>query len=102
MIGTAIAIVVASAAGEGGTWAGATENLSNDWVPLWVRAGDGVPAGNTELLRRNKDLREERTNRCEVLLAERQTGGRGRRGRTWASPLAAPGAWCAASSGGAC
>ncbi|PPU93856.1 bifunctional biotin--[acetyl-CoA-carboxylase] ligase/biotin operon repressor BirA [Xanthomonas albilineans] len=26
---------------------------------------------------------------CEVLLAERQTGGRGRRGRGWASPLAA-------------
>ncbi len=26
---------------------------------------------------------------CEVLLAERQTGGRGRRGRVWASPLAA-------------
>ena len=24
-----------------------------------------------------------------LLLAERQTGGRGRRGRTWASPLAA-------------
>ncbi|MBN6152339.1 bifunctional biotin--[acetyl-CoA-carboxylase] ligase/biotin operon repressor BirA [Xanthomonas sp. AmX2] len=26
---------------------------------------------------------------CAVLLAERQTGGRGRRGRVWASPLAA-------------
>lgn len=26
---------------------------------------------------------------CAVLLAERQTGGRGRRGRTWSSPLAA-------------
>jgi BirA family biotin operon repressor/biotin-[acetyl-CoA-carboxylase] ligase len=39
---------------------------------------------NTELLRRNTPLRG-----TEVLLAERQTGGRGRRGRTWASPLAA-------------
>lgn len=29
------------------------------------------------------------TRGCAVLLAERQTGGRGRRGRTWASPLAA-------------
>jgi BirA family biotin operon repressor/biotin-[acetyl-CoA-carboxylase] ligase len=28
-------------------------------------------------------------HRCAVLLAERQTGGRGRRGRAWTSPLAA-------------
>ncbi|WP_374558272.1 bifunctional biotin--[acetyl-CoA-carboxylase] ligase/biotin operon repressor BirA [Thermomonas sp.] len=35
-------------------------------------------------------LRDEAPARgCVALLAERQTGGRGRRGRTWASPLAA-------------
>ncbi len=35
-------------------------------------------------------LRDEApTHGCVALLAERQTGGRGRRGRTWASPLAA-------------
>ena len=34
-------------------------------------------------------LRQPPTDGCSVLLAERQTGGRGRRGRTWASPLAA-------------
>jgi len=45
-----------------------------------------IDSTNTELLRRNKDLRPEGV---EVLLAERQTGGRGRRGRAWASPLAA-------------
>ena len=39
---------------------------------------------NSELLRRDAPLRG-----CAVLLAERQTGGRGRRGRAWASPLAA-------------
>lgn len=39
---------------------------------------------NSELLRRSAPLRG-----TEVLLAERQTGGRGRRGRQWASPLAA-------------
>lgn len=39
---------------------------------------------NSELLRR-----EAPSSGCAVLLAERQTGGRGRRGRGWASPLAA-------------
>jgi BirA family biotin operon repressor/biotin-[acetyl-CoA-carboxylase] ligase len=39
---------------------------------------------NSELLRR-----ETPVGGCAVLLAERQTGGRGRRGRAWASPLAA-------------
>ena len=39
---------------------------------------------NSELLRRSTSLRG-----VDVLLAERQTGGRGRRGRAWASPLAA-------------
>jgi len=39
---------------------------------------------NTELLRCSAPPRGSR-----VLLAERQTGGRGRRGRDWASPLAA-------------
>ena len=39
---------------------------------------------NSELLRHELPVRG-----CAVLLAERQTGGRGRRGRSWASPLAA-------------
>lgn len=39
---------------------------------------------NSELLRRDAP-----PDGCAVLLAERQTGGRGRRGRAWASPLAA-------------
>ena len=39
---------------------------------------------NSELLRRDTPA-----SGCAVLLAERQTGGRGRRGRAWASPLAA-------------
>ncbi|MET1024177.1 MAG: bifunctional biotin--[acetyl-CoA-carboxylase] ligase/biotin operon repressor BirA [Pseudoxanthomonas sp.] len=39
---------------------------------------------NSELLRRASP-----SAGCAVLLAERQTGGRGRRGRRWSSPLAA-------------
>lgn len=43
-----------------------------------------VDSTNSELLRRGPPERG-----AAVLLAERQTGGRGRRGRAWASPLAA-------------
>jgi len=43
-------IVVASSAGKGGTWSGATENLKNDWVPLFVITYDGLPEGNQLLL----------------------------------------------------
>jgi BirA family biotin operon repressor/biotin-[acetyl-CoA-carboxylase] ligase len=43
-----------------------------------------IDSTNSELLRR-----ETPAQGAAVLLAERQTGGRGRRGRTWASPLAA-------------
>jgi DNA processing protein len=46
------AVVVASAEGSGGTWAGATENLERGWVPLFVRDGADVPAGNRALIGR--------------------------------------------------
>lgn len=45
------AIVVASAAGKGGTWSGATENLRHGWVPLWIHPHQGH-AGNVELIRK--------------------------------------------------
>lgn len=41
-------VVVTTAAGSGGTWAGAIENLKADWVPLHVR-DDGSP-GNRLLI----------------------------------------------------
>ena len=44
------AIVVASSANKGGTWSGATENLKNEWVPLFVVAYEGMPEGNHLLL----------------------------------------------------
>lgn len=43
-----------------------------------------IDSTNSELLRRGAPERG-----CAVVLAERQTGGRGRRGRPWQSPLAA-------------
>lgn len=45
------AVVVASAAGKGGTWAGATETLRHGWVPVWVRPSQ-THAGNRELIRK--------------------------------------------------
>jgi DNA processing protein len=47
-----LAVVVASAVETGGTWAGAIENLTRRWVPLFVRAGAGVPEGNQHLIER--------------------------------------------------
>lgn len=67
------AVVVASEDGTGGTWAGAEENRKAGWVPLFVRDGADVPAGNRRLLApgahplREEDL-ETRSVR-EVLLA---------------------------------
>jgi DNA processing protein len=41
-------VVVAKSDETGGTWAGATENLKKQWVPLWVR--DIEQSGNQKLL----------------------------------------------------
>ena len=62
-----------------------------DALPPFVRAGMAslevawsMDSTNSELLRR-----ETPANGIAALLAERQTGGRGRRGKQWTSPLAA-------------
>jgi len=44
------AVVVNSGYQEGGTWAGAQENLKAQWVPLFVRKDESMPVGNQELL----------------------------------------------------
>jgi predicted Rossmann fold nucleotide-binding protein DprA/Smf involved in DNA uptake len=47
------AVVVSSDFQEGGTWAGADEELRREsGRPVFVRTGAGVPKGNTELLRK--------------------------------------------------
>ena len=42
--------VVVSSAEKGGTWSGATQNLKNNWVPLFVRSGECTPSGNNKLI----------------------------------------------------
>jgi predicted Rossmann fold nucleotide-binding protein DprA/Smf involved in DNA uptake len=44
-------LVVSSAHGQGGTWAGAREVRLHGWVPLFVRDEPSSPDGNRELLR---------------------------------------------------
>jgi predicted Rossmann fold nucleotide-binding protein DprA/Smf involved in DNA uptake len=47
-------LVVSSGYNEGGTWSGAIEQLEKlHLAPIFVRAGDGVPEGNRQLLRRD-------------------------------------------------
>ncbi len=47
------ALVASSGCNEGGTWSGAIEQLEKlHLVPMFVRAGDDVPEGNRQLLRR--------------------------------------------------
>ena len=44
------AVVVASAHGSGGTWAGAVENLRHGWVRLWVHRSTTAGSGNAALV----------------------------------------------------
>jgi predicted Rossmann fold nucleotide-binding protein DprA/Smf involved in DNA uptake len=46
------AIVVASDAETGGTWAGATETLKNGWIPVFALEHGNMPEGNKLLLQR--------------------------------------------------
>lgn len=46
------AIVVASDAETGGTWAGATETLKNNWLPVFVLEHAHMPEGNKLLLQK--------------------------------------------------
>ena len=46
------ALVIASDAGKGGTWAGASEALKAGWAPVFVLDGSTVPDGNRQLQQR--------------------------------------------------
>lgn len=45
------AIVVASDARKGGTWAGATEAIKNKWLPVFVLEHEKMPEGNQLLIK---------------------------------------------------
>jgi DNA processing protein len=46
------ALIIASDAGKGGTWAGATEALKAKWLPVLALDGPDVPEGNRQLLQK--------------------------------------------------
>ncbi|TBV74417.1 bifunctional biotin--[acetyl-CoA-carboxylase] ligase/biotin operon repressor BirA [Pseudoxanthomonas winnipegensis] len=88
-------IAIAGSAGQGYALQGPLELLDADALRAKLPAQAlalvaqlevawSLDSTNSELLRRTSP-----DHGCAVLLAERQTGGRGRRGRSWASPLAA-------------
>lgn len=44
------AAVVVHSGKTGGTWSGATENLKQSWVPLWMKKTNDLNSGNNELV----------------------------------------------------
>ena len=88
------ACALAAQAGRGYTLAEPVELLDVDRIRTQIRSATAsalssldvawsLDSTNSELLRRKAPERG-----VEALLAEQQTGGRGRRGRQWASPIA--------------
>ena len=47
-----VTLVAHSAVESGGTWAGATENLRHEWVPVAIRHGKNLLEGNRQLIDR--------------------------------------------------
>jgi predicted Rossmann fold nucleotide-binding protein DprA/Smf involved in DNA uptake len=62
------AVVISSDYNKGGTWAGATENLRNNWVPMFVRKADKIPQGNINLL-----MKENVFGITEEILTDKKT-----------------------------
>ncbi|MDW8104814.1 MAG: DNA-processing protein DprA [Armatimonadota bacterium] len=69
------ALVMACEEEQGGTWAGAVENLRNGWTPLFVYVGENAPSDNNSLLAYNaypfvpsegEMLREQLHNRLRM------------------------------------
>ena len=62
-------VVISSSDNQGGTWAGATENLKYRWVPLFVRQDATAPVGNEKLLRMGaKPITQELVNDNQIII----------------------------------
>lgn len=68
------AAVVVHSGREGGTWAGATENLKKGWVPLWVKRTEDVKAGNSLLVQHGARWLTDTINEidCQMLLKRKE------------------------------
>jgi len=64
------ALIIASEAGQGGTWAGATEALRANWVPVFVLDGPDIPDGNRQLLQKGALPFPERVAGSSLTLRE--------------------------------
>ncbi len=63
------AVVVSSDVDKGGTWAGANEDLTKGWTPLFVRSGEDVPEGNRKLIELGAIPLDDDTVRSKNLLS---------------------------------
>lgn len=73
-----VAIVIATGVGKGGTWHGATEDLRNRWVPLWVKPARDEESGNLALVRRGARWLPEADFKLSALFApmeDQEAGG---------------------------
>ncbi|MCU0666970.1 MAG: DNA-processing protein DprA [Candidatus Omnitrophica bacterium] len=68
------AIVIASTKEKGGTWSGATENLSNRWVPLWVKSTDSTGSGNHSLVAKGAQWLPDNNLSIKELIIPRSRG----------------------------
>lgn len=64
------AVVVATGKDKGGTWAGAIENLKQEWVPLWVKPHPDLNSGNAALAERGGRLLPEQASNVGALITQ--------------------------------
>lgn len=71
------AIVIKSSKEKGGTWSGAVENLSNRWVPLWVKPTKNMGSGNHNLVVKGGQWLPDNNLSIKELIVPRSRDGKG-------------------------